>query len=213
MATADRVYGGKTAEERDERRRAQLLAAGLDVFATRGWDAATVRDVCRAAGLSQRYFYDHFASKQDLFLTICRDISADTERVVRTAAAGPGRTPLERVGDVLGALADYFEADPRRVQVSLVESMATPELRASRSALLAASADLAARLMRSIHPHPEHADVRGIAVSAQVLSGGIAELLVAASTGRQTLSRDALVAHLTRLYTAAATLDVREDRA
>lgn len=210
MATRDRIYGGLTAEERGDRRRTQLLAAGLDVFAEHGWERATVKDVCRAAGLSQRYFYEHFASRQDLFLAVCAQIAADIERIVRAAATGAGRAPLERVGDVLGALADYFEEDPRRVTVALVESMATPELRASRSALLSASAQLAARLMRSLHPDPEHADVRGIAVSAQVLSGGIAELLVTASTMQTQLPRDALVAHLTRLYTTAATLDVQE---
>lgn len=210
MSTSERVYGGLTAEQREDRRRTQLLDAGLEVFAAKGWDGATVKDVCRAAGLSQRYFYDHFASKQDLFLSVCRQIADDIARVVRAAATGTGREPLERVGDVLGALADYFEADPRRVRVSLVESMATPELRASRSALLGASAQIAARLMRSIHPDPQHADLRGIAVSAQVLSGGIAELLVAASTAHATVPRDELVAHLTRLYTAAATLDVQE---
>lgn len=212
MGTNERVYGGLTAEEREGRRRDQLLAAGLDVFATRGWDGATVRDVCRSAGLSQRYFYDHFASKQDLFLAVCRQIANDTQRIVRDAATGEGRAQLERVGDVIGALADYFEEDPRRVRVSLVESMATPELRAARSSLLGASATLAARLMRSIHPDPAHADVRGIALSAQLLSGGIAELLVAASTAHVTLPRDELVAHLTRLYTAAATLDVQDAR-
>ena len=210
MGTSERVYGGLTAEEREDRRRDQLLAAGLDVFATRGWDAATVRHVCLAAGLSQRYFYDQFASKQDLFLAVCRQIADDIERLVRDAAAGEGRAPLERVGDVIVALADYFEEDPRRLRVSLVESMATPELRASRSALLGASATLAARLMRSIHPDPAQADVRGITVSAQVLSGGIAELLVTAPTSHMALPRDELVAHLTRLYTAAATLDVQE---
>ncbi len=210
MATSDRVYGGLTAGEREDRRREQLLAAGLEVFAASGWDRATVRDVCRSAGLSQRYFYEHFTSKQDLFLAICQGIAADIERLVREAATGTGREPLERVGDVLGALADYFGGDPRRVTVALVESMATPELRASRSVLLTASADIAARLMRSIHPDPAHADVRGIAVSAQVLSGGIAELLVSAAATQTELPRDELVAHLTRLYTAAATLDVQE---
>lgn len=212
MSTTDRVYGGLTAGEREQRRRDQLLEAGLEVFAAQGWDGATVRDVCRAAGLSQRYFYDHFASKQELFGAICEQVAAETATLVRVAATSPGREPLERVGDVLGALADYFSEDPRRVRVSLVESMATPELRASRAALLGASADIAARLMRSIHPDPERADTRGIALSARVLSGGIAELLVGASATGADLPRDELVAHLTRLYTAAATLDVHGAR-
>lgn len=208
MVASARVYGGLTAEERNGRRRAQLLAAGLDVFAAQGWDQATVRDVCRAAGLSQRYFYDHFASKQELFLAICAGIAHETEALVRAAARAPGRAPLERVGDVLAALADYFADDPRRVRVALVESMATPELRVFRAELLAAAADRAAGLMRSLHPDPDRADTRAIALSAQVLTGGVAELLVGATSTGSPPPRDALVTHLTRLYTAAATLDV-----
>ncbi|MFA9271396.1 MAG: TetR/AcrR family transcriptional regulator, partial [Baekduiaceae bacterium] len=51
MPTRDRVYGGLTAEQREDRRREQLLDAGLEIFAAKGWDGATVKDVCRAAGL------------------------------------------------------------------------------------------------------------------------------------------------------------------
>lgn len=210
MATSERVYGGLTAGEREGRRREQLLAAGLEVFAERGWEGATVRDVCRAAGLSQRYFYDHFASRQELFLALCRDIDAEIRDRARAAATAPGQTPGQRVTGVLAAIADHFAADPRRVQVALVESMATPELRASRAALLASSAELAARYMRSIHPDPDRADAAGIAISAQVLSAGIADLIAAAAAAGTPLDRDRLVAHLTRLYTAAATLDVQE---
>lgn len=208
MVVSARVYGGLTAEERDDRRREQLLAAGLEVFADRGWDRATVRDVCRAAGLSQRYFYDHFPSKQALFLGVCAEIADDTEALVRAAARAPGREPLERVGDVLAALAEYFAADPRRVRVALVESMATPELRVFRAGLLATASERAAGLMRSLHPDPRRADTRGIALSARVLTGGIAELLVGATSTGTPPPRDELVSHLTRLYTAAATLDV-----
>lgn len=208
MVASARVYGGLTAAEREGRRRAQLLAAGLEVFADRGWEGATVRDVCRAAGLSQRYFYDHFTSKQALFLAVCAQIAADTETLVAAAARAPGRASLERVRDVLGALADYFAADPRRVRVALVESMATPELRVFRAGLLATASERAAGLMRSLHPEPDRADTRAIALSAQVLTGGIAELLVGATSTGTTPPRDELLSHLTRLYTAAATLDV-----
>ncbi|MBJ7329568.1 MAG: TetR/AcrR family transcriptional regulator [Solirubrobacteraceae bacterium] len=204
----ERVYGGLTAEQRDERRRGQLLDAGLEVFSERGWDGATVHDVCKTAGLSQRYFYDHFADRQELFLEICRGISGDIDRIALAAAVSKGREPLDRVADVLGALAGYFQEDPRRVRVSLVESMATPELRQFRSRMLGTSATLAARLMLSIHPMPARADTAGIALSARVLSGGIAELLVAAAAGEVALDPDAFIAHLTRLYTAAAALDV-----
>ncbi|MBI5104391.1 MAG: helix-turn-helix transcriptional regulator, partial [Solirubrobacterales bacterium] len=77
MVTGGRVYGGMTPAERRARRRAQLLEAGLEVFARRGWARATVADVCRAAGLSQRYFYEQFADREGLFLAITDRIAEE----------------------------------------------------------------------------------------------------------------------------------------
>ena len=49
----ERIYAGMSAEERSNRRHEQFLAAGLAVFADRGWTESTVADVCRAAALSR----------------------------------------------------------------------------------------------------------------------------------------------------------------
>ena len=205
--TAERTYGGLTRREREARRREQLLDAGLEVFAAKGWSGATVLDVCRGAGLSQRYFYDEFPDREALFVAITERIAAEVQAVVRTAAGQPDRTPEDRVRRVLGALAAYFADDPRTVQVALVESFGTPELRAHRARLLAAFSAIAARLMRSLRPDPDGAGARGLLLSATVLSGGIAEALVAAATGDLPAERDELVDHLTRLYTAAAAME------
>lgn len=53
-----------------ERRRAQLVAAGLAVFGTAGFRGATVRGICREAGLTDRYFYESFDTKEDLLLAV-----------------------------------------------------------------------------------------------------------------------------------------------
>ena len=92
------------------------------------------------------------------------------------------------------------------VRVALVESFATPDFRAYRAGLLASFSALAAQLMRALHPDPANADRRGLELSAAVLSGGLAEVLVAAVSGQALGSEQELLDHLTRLYTAAATL-------
>lgn len=200
-----RVWGGMTTAEREERRRAQLLEAGLEVFGTRGWYGTTVLDLCRAAKLSQRYFYDHFASREALFLAVVDRVAEQVEDVVRVASTAPGQTPAQRTAGVLTALAEYFTADPRIVRVTLVESFATDAFRARRAALIASFSTLAARLMATLHPGAT-ADPRDLELSALILSGGIAEALIASSAGRTPATAPELVAHLTRLYTAAAKL-------
>ena len=204
-AETGRVWGGMTTAEREQRRREQLLEAGLEVFVVRGWYGTTVLDLCRTAKLSQRYFYDHFPSREALFLAVVDRVAERVEALVRVASTAEGQTPAQRTEGVLTALAEYFTADPRIVRVALVESFATEELRARRAALIASFSALAARLMATLEEGAD-ADPRSLELSALILSGGIAEALVASAGGRAPADAPELVAHLTRLYTAAAGL-------
>jgi AcrR family transcriptional regulator len=208
-AEPGRVWGGMTPTEREQRRREQFLAAGLEVFGERGWAASTVLDVCRAARLSQRYFYEQFASREALFLAVVDRAAEQIEAVVEAAAVAPGPTPQERAEGVLRALADHFAADPRTVRVTLVESLATPQFRARRAALVETFSTLAARLMVGLSPAPDTVDRRSLQLSALVISGGVAEALIASATGRAPATAEELVTHLTALYSAAAAMASR----
>lgn len=206
--TAGRVYGGLTPEEREERRREQFMEAGLEVFAAKGWSASTVQDLCRAAGLSQRYFYELYSGREELFTALVHRIAKQVEAVVRASANAPVVRPGDSSRAVLTALSDYFTRDPRTVAVALVESFATPEFRALRAQLLLSFSEIAAQLMRRLHPHPEDADERSLELSARMLSGAITETLVAAIGGRLPGEPAELVEHLTRLYAAAAVINL-----
>lgn len=207
-ATTGRVYGGLTPEERHLRRRDQLLEAGLEVFAMKGWAGTAVLDVCQTARLSQRYFYEHFSDREALFLAVSEKIADEVEHVVRAAASEAEETPEQRARGVLQALAAYFARDPRTVRVALVESFATARLRAHRAELLASFAALGSRLMRTLHPEPNRASARSLELSALVLSGGIAEAMIASDAAAASAppSLDELVDHLVELWTAAAAM-------
>ncbi len=51
-------------------RRAVILAAALEVFASAGYDRASMRAVAAAAGVTTPVLYDHFASKAELFAAL-----------------------------------------------------------------------------------------------------------------------------------------------
>jgi AcrR family transcriptional regulator len=53
-----------------EVRRAQILEAALECFATRGYHTATMDDLVRASGLSKGTLYWHFSSKEEVFLAL-----------------------------------------------------------------------------------------------------------------------------------------------
>ncbi|MEW5318947.1 MAG: hypothetical protein WDW38_010127 [Sanguina aurantia] len=61
-----RPYGGMTHEARTAERRSALIDAGTRVFGTVGFRKATVRAICRDAGLNDRYFYAAFDSADAL---------------------------------------------------------------------------------------------------------------------------------------------------
>lgn len=59
-----------TQQRRSQTTRNQILDAAVAIFAARGYAAASVNDICQAAGISKGAFYYHFASKQVLFLDL-----------------------------------------------------------------------------------------------------------------------------------------------
>jgi TetR/AcrR family transcriptional regulator, cholesterol catabolism regulator len=52
--------------QRAEARRVQLIDTALEVFAAKGFDAATVKDLSEAAGVAEGLLYHYFRSKEDL---------------------------------------------------------------------------------------------------------------------------------------------------
>lgn len=204
-----RVYAGLSADQRDERRRAQLLSAGLEVFADRGWASSTVQDVCRTAGLSPRYFYECFDSREELFLEVMAGIAADVTGVVDRALSERGSGPEQRLHAVLDALARYFTDDARVIRVALMESLATPRFRAERRTLLAGFAVSAAGLLRGLRttsPRTGSGAARALQLSATLVTGGMVEALIAWDSDTEPLSHELLVGHLAALWTAAAQL-------
>jgi AcrR family transcriptional regulator len=65
--------------------RARVLDAALELFRTGGFDATTMRDVARAAGLSLGAAYYYFRSKEDLVLAYYLRLNAEHEARARAA--------------------------------------------------------------------------------------------------------------------------------
>lgn len=57
-----------------EQRRAQLLAAAIDQFTAHGYHRASMESIAVAAGVTKPVLYQHFSSKEDLYLAVIRSI-------------------------------------------------------------------------------------------------------------------------------------------
>ena len=72
-----RPWRGVSAEDRTSERHERLMEAGLDVFASTGYAACSVREVSRAAGLTERYFYESFENREALLTALADRIVGD----------------------------------------------------------------------------------------------------------------------------------------
>ncbi|WP_433755134.1 TetR/AcrR family transcriptional regulator [Nocardia sp. CA-135398] len=116
-----RTYGGIGAEDRVAARRGKLLEAGLELFGTRGYSATGVKDLCRAAGLTDRYFYESFAGTKDLFAAVFDHVIDELFAAVATAveATKPRGTRKLRAG--IGTYLTALVEDPRKLRIVFVE--------------------------------------------------------------------------------------------
>jgi AcrR family transcriptional regulator len=79
------------------RTRERILEAALELFAERGYEATTMRDVAREAGASLGLAYRYFASKEEFALALYMRLAEETEEWARDGLAG-------------GTVAERFEA-------------------------------------------------------------------------------------------------------
>jgi AcrR family transcriptional regulator len=57
-------------ERRIQRRREEILAAAAQVFADKGYDSTTTRDIAEAVDIGESTLYNYFQNKRDIFLAI-----------------------------------------------------------------------------------------------------------------------------------------------
>jgi len=57
-------------QQRSEETRSKIISSAIKFFSTRGFNAASVDDICKDAEISKGAFYHHFESKHALFLAL-----------------------------------------------------------------------------------------------------------------------------------------------
>src|ERR1700743_2758070 len=80
----------RTSERGGPQTRARIREVANRLFIERGYDAVTVAEVAREAGVSSVTVFNHFPRKEDLFLDRTADAVELLRAAVRERAAGTG---------------------------------------------------------------------------------------------------------------------------
>jgi AcrR family transcriptional regulator len=95
-----------------EERRESILAAANEVFGERGFEHVRIDDVATAAGISKALIYEHFASKQELYIELLNKAAMEMLGLLVAAASAPGMEGALRMENAAAAGFQYVQEHP-----------------------------------------------------------------------------------------------------
>ena len=203
-----RTFRGVSAAERVRLRRDALLDAGLSALADGTRASVTVDDVSARAGLSKRYFYEHFHTRNDLFVALGERLVDEVTAAARAAIATPAPDMLSRVQEMVGSVVSVLISDTRNARL-FVDMMGGDE---RKDTVGRAEHAIAAMLIDAVVSDIEVTEKERIRldVAALMLIVGAAQAISDWVDGGIELSRAELIEEIVRMV-AAAIRTVRPD--
>jgi len=155
-----------------QNQRERIITALVDTVAERGYNATTVANITKAAGVSRRTFYEHFADKEASFLA-AYEMVADHIRDSMQVAARAFEDWPQQVRAALATMLRFLAGEPELARVVMIEP-------------IAAGGEIAARHRESMQGfveilkagRPEHGGERPLPEATEAtLVGGIVSLI------------------------------------
>jgi len=116
-----RLYGGMDAEERRAERRLKLIDAAIEVYGEVGYRGATVKAICEAAELTERYFYESFANSEALLIAAYTHVVGHLHEEMAAAATAAGHDAEARLRAALTLYFTRLKQHPKPARVFLLE--------------------------------------------------------------------------------------------
>ncbi|MEO7075761.1 MAG: TetR/AcrR family transcriptional regulator [Ktedonobacterales bacterium] len=115
-------------EQQAEQRRAQLIDTALDLFAEKGVESTTIKDIATHADVAQGLVYHYFDSKDALFMAVIeRHGPIKPARELMTQVYGhPASEKLPEIAHAMYRLASERE---KLLRIVLREALTRPEMR------------------------------------------------------------------------------------
>lgn len=192
VGSPTRPYRGISAPERTARRRADLLAAAFDLLGTVGWEQATMTAICARAKLTERYFYENFASRDELLTAVCEELADRIRGVVVAALDGAPPEPTAAARAAITVFVEMLTDDPRVGRVAIVEAGATALLRQRRHQILGEFADLIVAKSHEVFG-PDALPAPRDRINALLFTAGLAEVLATWLAGEVDATKEDII--------------------
>lgn len=118
-----RPYRGVAKDERCAERRRRLIEAGIQVFGAETYHGGTVRAVCAAAGLTERYFYESFLNREQLLRAVYDELIDGLHQAFEAVLVAQATDPAAPLRAVLGRYFDFVETNRPGARIILFEVM------------------------------------------------------------------------------------------
>ena len=167
-----------------------MIAAGVDLLGGEAGPALTVRAVCKAAGLTERYFYESFSDRDEFVRAVYDDVCTRAMSALTSAT-----TPRQAVEQFVALMVD----DPVRGRVLLLAPAVEPVLVRSGAEWMPSFIELLQRKLTQIGD-----PVRQKMVATSLI-GGLTALFTAYLDGRLAASREQFIDYCVDMLLSRAT--------
>jgi len=134
MARAEaRATTGDATDTTD--RMLQILSESARLFALKGYDGTSMRDIAEACGISKSLLYHHFTDKDEIYARIALGSTQRLYEFVLDRLPEDG-SPPERVRAFMTATADYFQRYRSNWIASTAAFWSDPELRRHKERMM-----------------------------------------------------------------------------
>jgi AcrR family transcriptional regulator len=198
--TSPRLPAGRHGLPREfitQNQRERIITAMVDTVAERGYNATTVAHITKAASVSRRTFYEHFADKEACFLAAYQMVADHIRASMRAAAESFAEWP-QQVRAALATMLRFLAAEPELARICMVEPAA-------------AGGEVAARYRATMQDfvtilkagRPEHSGSRLLPdATEETLVGGVVSLIVREISAGRTEDLEQLLPDLVELILA-----------
>jgi AcrR family transcriptional regulator len=199
-APSSRLPAGRHGLPREfivQNQRERIVTALVDTVAERGYNATTVANVTKAASVSRRTFYEHFADKEACFLAAYEMVADHIAASMRAASESFEQWP-QQVRAALATMLRFLVEQPELARLCMIEPVAAGgEIAARHRASMQSLVEIlkAGRPADGgEHPLPE--------ATEETLVGGIVSLIVREISAGRTAELESLLPDLVELALA-----------